>query len=138
MIYTPRDWHWFVGGDTTRMWSSAAGAYVDASQVPAETPVSNILNEAELSDVLLAYGLKCPNQGVPSFVSDIQARKALRAAGLLPAVEAAVASAGGDTAIYWDRSLTVHRASPFIAAMSAALSLTPQQVDSLFIAAAQL
>lgn len=137
MIYNPAAWYWFVAGDDSRAWSSAANAYIEISDVPSGVLISRILNEAELRDVLQAYGLQGP-AGVPPAVTDIQARMALLAADLLPAVEAAVASAGGDAAIYWERSLVIHRDSPFIAAMGAALGLTGEQIDGLFVAAAQL
>lgn len=75
---------------------------------------------------------------VPESVTDLQARVALAAAGLLPAVEAAVAAAGGATAIYWDRSLTIRRDSHFIATMGAGLGLSPAQIDALFVAAAAI
>lgn len=56
--YTPRDWYWIVGGEETRWWSSAAGAYL--SEVPDGAGVTRIANEDELDDVLAAYGLVGP------------------------------------------------------------------------------
>jgi hypothetical protein len=76
--------------------------------------------------------------GVPHTVSDLQARRALLAAGMLPAVEAAVSAAGGDTLLYWERSLVVRRDSPFIATMGTVLGLSAETIDGLFIAAASL
>lgn len=55
--FTPSDWYWIVGGDTSRAWSSAAGSYVSA--YPA-TRITRIANETELADVLRLYGLSLP------------------------------------------------------------------------------
>ena len=55
--YDVRDWFWIVGGDTTRAWSSASGAYV--TTWPAER-VTQISSEAELGDVLRPFGLSVP------------------------------------------------------------------------------
>lgn len=55
--YNPFDWFWVVGGDDSRAWSSAAASYV--SEWPADM-TTRIANEAELSDVLRAYGLRGP------------------------------------------------------------------------------
>lgn len=76
--------------------------------------------------------------GVPQVVSDLQARRALLGAGLLPAVENAVVAAGGDAAIYWERSTSIRRDSQFIASIGPQLGLNAGQIDNLFIVAAQL
>ena len=73
---------------------------------------------------------------VPSAVSPYQARRALNAAGLRDAVEAAVAAASYDVKDAWEYALTVERSSPMIAAVASALGLTNAQVDALFVAAA--
>jgi hypothetical protein len=57
--YNPNAWFWFVGGDTTKVFSSATGTYILASDpaysVFAETNrATNIVSEAELIDVLAA------------------------------------------------------------------------------------
>lgn len=57
-IFTPLDWFWIVGGDESRAWSSAAGAYVTEWDAQRTT---RILNEAELGDVLRPYGLAVPS-----------------------------------------------------------------------------
>jgi hypothetical protein len=56
-MFDPFDWHWIVGGDDTRAWSSAAGAYVQSW--PSDM-VTRIASETELSDVLRKYGLDVP------------------------------------------------------------------------------
>lgn len=52
-------WHWFwqVGDDTTRYWSSAAGAYVPATETSNLTKVPD---EAQLIAVLTHLGLAHP------------------------------------------------------------------------------
>lgn len=76
--------------------------------------------------------------GVPQRVSPYQARQALHAAGLLDAIEAAIATADRSVQIAWEYALTIERTSPLIATMTPALGLTEQQVDDLFRAAAQI
>ena len=75
---------------------------------------------------------------VPASVSPYQARQALNVAGLLDAVEAAVAAADRSVQIAWEYATTIERGSPFISAMKSAIGLTDQQLDDLFIAAAQI
>lgn len=58
--FNPHAWFWYVGDDTSRAWSSAAGAYVPASEIPQGHMVTRISSEQELSDVLRPYGLKIP------------------------------------------------------------------------------
>ena len=51
------DWFWIVAGDTSRAWSSKAGAYVTKWPKDRQT---HIVSEAELSEVLLARGISGP------------------------------------------------------------------------------
>lgn len=67
-----------------------------------------------------------------------QARLALHAAGLLANVEAAIAAAGGATAIEWEYASTIERASPLVSAIAAQLGLTSAQLDALFEVAVTL
>lgn len=53
MIYDPRNWFWIVSGDEQRAFSSAVGAYVDASQDDPER-TTRIDSEASMIDVLRA------------------------------------------------------------------------------------
>ena len=73
---------------------------------------------------------------VPEEVTMYQARRALAAAGLLTAVEAAVAAAGTVAQIEWDTKNAVHRSYGMVSDMGAALGLTSAQLDALFISAA--
>lgn len=70
--------------------------------------------------------------------SRFQARAALHNAGLLVAVEAAVAGADPFVQIAWQDATEFYRGSPTIAALQAAVGLTDEQVDNLFRAAAQI
>lgn len=72
---------------------------------------------------------------VPAQVSMMQARRALLAAGLLDAVNSAVAQADAETQVTWEYATTVRRQSPFVETLAPALGLTSQQVDDLFRAA---
>lgn len=55
--FNPLAWHWIVGGDDTRAWSSASGAYVETW--PADA-VTRIADEERLDLVLRRYGLPSP------------------------------------------------------------------------------
>lgn len=57
MDYRPGNWFWIVAGDISRVWSSAASAYVTEWDAERTT---RIASEAELRDVLRVYGLKGP------------------------------------------------------------------------------
>lgn len=67
-----------------------------------------------------------------------QGRMALADAGLLSAVETAIAAADEKTKVAWEYALEWKRSSPMIAALSTALNMTDTQIDDLFKAAAQI
>jgi hypothetical protein len=67
-----------------------------------------------------------------------QGRVALSDAGLLANVEAAVAAADEKTRVAWEYALEWRRTSPLIATLATALSLTDEQVDTLFKEAASV
>jgi len=69
-------------------------------------------------------------------VTPLQARRALRAAGLLDAVEAWVAQQDDDAQDAWEYALQIERNNPMIAGAGAALGMTDAQIDALFVAAA--
>ncbi len=75
---------------------------------------------------------------VPQTVSRFQARAALHLAGLLPAVETLMADPATDpiARLAWQDALEFRRTSPTVLAMASALSLTDEQLDTLFISAA--
>jgi len=79
-----------------------------------------------------------PPAPVPAEVPQWQARRALHAAGLLTAVEAAVAASSEDVKITWEYAPNIRRDSPMIAALAPVLGLTDAQLDDLFRAAAAI
>jgi hypothetical protein len=62
--YNPRNWYWRVAGSDTQRYSSASGVYVPVSDATYLAWVANggvptnILNEAELGEVLAQYSLR--------------------------------------------------------------------------------
>lgn len=84
----------------------------------------------EIVDVLPAP------EPVPSVVSMCQARLALHAAGLLDAVNAAVAAMpgaeGASARIEWEYAQDVRRDSPLVMGLADSLALGEAQLDSLF------
>lgn len=70
--------------------------------------------------------------------SRFQAKAALHLAGLLPAVETAIAQADPVTQLAWAEAVEYQRNSPTILALAAALELTDEQVDDLFRTAMQI
>ena len=76
---------------------------------------------------------------VPTSVSRFQARAALLSAGLLEAADRAVAASEDQLAqMAWSEATVFRRDSPTIASFAATLGLSGEDVDSLFIAAAQI
>jgi hypothetical protein len=88
--------------------------------------------------VIDAYDVAAPI--VPTEVSPYQARVALLQAGLLDTVESLMANTDTPAAarIAWEYATVVQRNSPFIVSLGSLLGLTEQQIDDLFIAAAQI
>lgn len=68
--YDPRNWFWIVGGDDTRAWSSAEGAYVEQY---AQDRLTRIGSETELNAVLREHGLIVPAPEDIDYKSAVQA-----------------------------------------------------------------
>lgn len=79
-----------------------------------------------------------PPAQVPGTVTPFQAKAALLQSGLLDTVKAAIASAPPLVQLAWTDATEFTRDSPTIAALSAQLGLTSEQVDDLFIAASAI
>jgi hypothetical protein len=75
---------------------------------------------------------------VPASITPLQARRALRAADLLDAVNAWIATQPDDAQEAWEYCIEVRRDSPLIAGAQEGLGLTDEQVDDLFRAGAAL
>jgi hypothetical protein len=79
--YNPRNWYWRVGGSTTQVYSSAVGNYVPVADATYQTWLTsgglptNILNEAELGEVLAQYSLRPIAANVLDGYKDSQATK---------------------------------------------------------------
>lgn len=77
---------------------------------------------------------------VPEAITMRQARLALFAAGLLDSVDAAISSLPSPqreaARIEWEYATEVRRDSPTMALIGAALGLTAEEIDALFVDAA--
>lgn len=74
---------------------------------------------------------------VPQVVSARQARIALHRAGMLEAINTAVAG-NAEWAITWEFATEVQRSNPIIAAVADQLGKTPEDIDQLFVEAGKL
>ena len=102
-----------------------------AAQVTTLTAEKTTLHArvAEL-EAELASGVD--ENGVPTVITPLQGRIALKRATLLDAVEAAIVEANGETQIWWEYSTLWHRTHPVLNALGASLGLSSEQVDDLF------
>jgi len=75
-----------------------------------------------------------------SFVTNYQAREALRQAGLFSTVNAAIKAFGEDSSEYqaWEYANNFYRESQLIVSMAGALGMDAAAVDALFVAAKQI
>ena len=92
-----------------------------------------------MTSIIYPIGYQDP---VPSQVTMAQARLALNAIGKLTAVDTAIATLPEpqktQATIKWDYSSYVSRTDPFTLELGAALGLSSDQIDQLFIAAATI
>jgi hypothetical protein len=72
---------------------------------------------------------------VPPIVPAWKGKAALREAGLLDAVEAAVSAAGGRIQDAWTGASEWSRDSEFLLSLAAGLGLTSNQIDAMFLSA---
>ena len=79
-----------------------------------------------------------PPAPVPLTITPLQARRALRAAGLLSTVNAWIAAQAEDVQEAWEYCVEVRRDNALIAGAQAALGLTEAQIDELFRTAAEI
>lgn len=76
---------------------------------------------------------------VPTVVTPLQMRKAIRAAGLKPTVDAFIASLDDDEITEaWEYATQINRNDPFIALALTGLGWSDEQADELFILAASV
>lgn len=112
------------------------------AKVAAETSAASLAEQLAAAQARIAE-LEQPVplvNGVPQQVTNYQARSALISADLFSAVDAAVRAQGPASQAYqaWEYANVFSRSSPFIVDMGAALGLTAEQIDALFVAAAQV
>lgn len=79
-----------------------------------------------------------PEPEVPYSISPLQARKALRAAGLKELVDGFVTTLPEEQQEEWEYATEIRRDHPVIVAGTASLGLTEEQVDGLFLLGAAL
>ena len=75
---------------------------------------------------------------VPAEVSPVKARRALRAVGILPVVEAALAQAGAEAQETWEYAVTIPRDEPILVSIAGQLGMSAAQLDAIFILAESL
>lgn len=90
------------------------------------------------SEVVAVWVAVAYTPPVPQSVTPLQARRALRAAGLLPTVEAWVANADDDTKDAWAVANVIDRDGAIIKKAARVLGLSDKQLDGLFSAAEKL
>lgn len=112
--------------------------WLDSSDFEHLLPLGSLQITEEEAEALRPV----PAITVPDNVTMRQARIALLQAGLLDAVNNAIASmqgSSGDAArIEWEFSNEVKRNQPLVLAMKPILGLTDDQLDQLFLTASQL
>ena len=75
---------------------------------------------------------------VPESVTPLQARKALRKAGLLNTVNAFITTQSDEVQEAWEYCIAVYRNDPLISALQTELNLTDEQLDDLVRSAAEI
>lgn len=104
LTYTPHDWHWQIGTDDSRFWSSESGVWV--SSVPEGRHFTRIASEAELSEVLRPYGLPGPVIGVDDYKAAIVAHLDATAQSRLYDSAVSMATYVGSTNPQWAAEAT--------------------------------
>lgn len=114
------------------VWAFESDGSQDHLITPDMTPIT-----IEERDEILA-----PVPVIPQIVTMRQARRALLAANLYAQVNGAIAAMTGDEGdaarIDWEFATTVERTNPLFVILASALSLTEEQIDELFVAAAAI
>lgn len=75
---------------------------------------------------------------VPSFVSPLQFRRALRASGIKAGADAYIATLDEEAMEAWEYAVEIRRRDPMIVAAAAALNMSEAEADDLFRLAATL
>lgn len=137
----------FVAPDDYAYVFPAPATYDPATQVATETtPVLTPKGHWEQAwtitdktpEVIAAEAEAARIAAIPASVSPRQIRQALTRAGLRTSVEAAVAAGDQDTKDWYEFATAFDRASPVVAALGVALSVSPSQLDDLWTLAETL
>lgn len=112
---------------------------------PLVLPNGDIICGAEENGVygdytLVGWHMDPPAKVVPYSITPRQARLALLNAGLLDTAEAILAQLGRAAQITWEFATEIKRDDPLLLGLAAhpSVNLNSEQVDDLFIAAAQI
>lgn len=106
--------------------SDGNGPFLVAWNLPGAPPT-----DAEIAAVMA-------KPVIPQSVSMLAARRALRAAGLLDKVDAAIAAQPGDVQDAWSFSQTIDRQSATVKMLAAIINLSDAQIDALFVSAGNM
>lgn len=132
-FYDPKDWHWCIGGNTKRYWSSKQAAYVDA--LPDDAGVTNIVSEDELWEVLREQAPSgLPKDLVSKNLPDLTPRQFLLAAYDIGVTEAMIMGLIGNdeiAMIEWKHATSIKRSHPLVAALSHRMDLPPEHLDAM-------
>ncbi|MBC9176757.1 hypothetical protein [Pseudoroseomonas ludipueritiae] len=75
---------------------------------------------------------------VPMSLTPLQARRALRQAGLLAQIETAIAAEGEEAQEEWDYALEIRRDNSTLLTVAAKIGMSDSEIDALFRAAVQV
>ncbi|TXH18012.1 MAG: hypothetical protein E6R03_02900 [Hyphomicrobiaceae bacterium] len=102
-----------------------------AAQVASLTSAKSTL-EARVAELEAELASGVDENGVPTAITPLQGRLALKRAGLLESVEAAIVQANGETQIWWEYATLWRRSHSLLNALATSLGLSSGQVDDLF------
>jgi len=102
-----------------------------AAQV-AELTAEKATLEARVAELEAELASGVDENGVPIAITPLQGRLALKRAGLLESVEAAIVQENGETQIWWEYATLWHRSHSLLNALVTSLGLSSDQVDDLF------
>jgi len=102
-----------------------------AAQVTVLTTEKETL-QARVAELEAELASGVDENGVPTVITPLQGRIALKRANLLDAVEPAIVQANGETQIWWEYSTLWHRTHPVLNALGTSLGLSSEQIDDLF------
>lgn len=117
-------------------WLTTSGSYYEGDrQSPDDQSVTQRPSPRHVRDA--GAWVEGP-EPVPQEVTRAQGKLALLNAGLLANAQAAATAAGQAAEIAFNDALTYERTSPTLNALAAALGLSSNDLDALFIAASKL